>query len=245
MSFEPVDMDLLSGAYESESEDEDAEKPTPSGAAGLGTPSLKFPSEPCCSKRDFTTVQVSPTSPRTAITHHGGPRNDPTALKASAVQGYIPRRKRKQPPEPPESGPSHQPSPAASVLSSYFTTTENPSLIRKQSKNRPSVPKRREGVCTEHTKPVLSLGWHPCDPRLLLSASLDGDVKLWDVERKAESVTTYKLHRAAVRAVEWVTSETAISAGYDRAAVYMDAAQGREIARLRHTAYVSVVRAHP
>ena len=58
-------------------------------------------------------------------------------------------------------------------------------------------------------------------------------------------VMAYNFHSGAVRYVDWATDTTALSAGYDRVAVYMDAGYGREITRLKHSAYVSVVKSHP
>lgn len=57
-------------------------------------------------------------------------------------------------------------------------------------------------------------------------------------------VTTYNFHGAAVRYVAWATDTTALSAGYDHSAIYMDIGYAKEIVRLKHSAYVSVVKSH-
>lgn len=137
------------------------------------------------------------------------------------------------------------------VLSAYVPFTGPDSIDRsagKQAKHTNVLPKRVARVLTQHTKAVLSLEWHQCDPRLLLSASLDGQVKLWHVETRKDSscVSTYRLHGGmAVRDVEWITCERALSAGYDSTAVYTDIRHCKEITRLRHSAFVSVVKPHP
>lgn len=159
--------------------------------------------------------------------------------------GYVSKRKRKaqNPPEMVLQEDSF--SPSANVLTPYlpFDATHGPP--GKQARHGATVPKYTKGVLTAHTKPVLSLEWHPCNPHLLLSASLDGGVRLWDVAKQQKCVETYNFHSAAVRYVDWATDTTALSAGYDHTAIYMDIGYAREIVRLKHSAYVSVVKSHP
>ena len=47
-----------------------------------------------------------------------------------------------------------------------------------------------------------------------------------------------------MRDVEWVTAERVLMAGYNHAAIYMDAGYSREITHLKHDAYVSVTKVH-
>lgn len=65
------------------------------------------------------------------------------------------------------------------------------------------------------------------------------------VAEDKKCVTTYRFHSAAVRCVDWATDTAALSAGYDHSAVYMDVGYAKEITRLKHSAYVSVVKSHP
>lgn len=165
-------------------------------------------------------------------------------VTSQPVIGYTARRKRKGY-ESQETSSSAQSASSVNLLSPYLTHDPLRST-RKQVKHTTSIPRHTKCILTEHSKPVLSLEWHPCDPRLLLSASLDGGVRLWDLEsRGSVCVATYNLHSGAVRDVEWVTSETAITAGYDSTAVYVDVGYSKEIARLKHSAFVSVATAHP
>lgn len=155
------------------------------------------------------------------------------------MQGYVSKRKRKSLHVLDLTSSTEITSPS-NVLSPYQVSFSNPST--KKPKFKPSLPKQSTTVLVNHEKPVLSLEWHPVDHRLLIAAGLDGKVTLWDVGRK-EVIMVYNFHRgAAVRDVEWVTGNMALTAGYDSAAVYADMGYGKEIIRLKHEAYVSVVK---
>jgi WD40 repeat protein len=164
-------------------------------------------------------------------------------INSPAVMGYVPRRKRRTQ----DLSEAVQEDPSTSILSPYLPFSDiTHSPPGKQAKYGVSVPKYTKKRLTAHTKPVLSMQWHPNSPHLLLSASLDGGVRLWDVTKEKECVETYNFHSAAaVRYIDWATNTAALSAGYDRNAVYMDIGYAREIARLKHSAYVSVVKSHP
>lgn len=151
------------------------------------------------------------------------------------VQGYVSKRKRKL-----QDVMATESTSSLNVLSPYISLPCNPAT--KQPKFKSFLPKRCTKVMRDHTKPVLSLEWHPFDHRVLISAGLDGKVTLWDVGKK-EVIVSYNLHGgAAVRDIEWVTGETALTAGYDCAAVYTDVGYGKEILRLKHEAFVSVLK---
>lgn len=249
-------MDLLFSSYGSEDEEEEEAKEV------IGT-SVKLTHPAACRRQpdlSSVTLKPSPSSIMGSIEHthlHSTPSmpqksTQPPHTEArrtsQPVGGYISKRKRKGG-ESEVTSQSLNPS-SANLLAPYLTSVTDPlhsgeSSIRKQARHISSVPRHTKHIFTEHSKPVLSLEWHPYDARLLLSSSLDGDIRLWDSEKGSRCVAAYNLHSGAVRDVEWVTSETAISAGYDCTAVYMDAGYGKEIVRLKHSAYVSVATVHP
>ena len=221
-------MDHISSAYlssDSWSESEGEEK----------VPSNSYPT---------TSIITKATSTACKTTLHGS--KSPQQLSCSnfsalpetqdkKMQGYVSKRRRKLPDtiDPTIATPSN-------VLSGYATSQGNP--VAKQQKLTSSLPRRISTLPRHHVKPVLSLEWHPVDHRLLMSACLGGKVSLWDVGRK-EIVSAYDLHGGeAVRDVEWVTCDTALTAGYDCTAVYFDVAYGKEIVRLKHEAFVSVLK---
>lgn len=55
---------------------------------------------------------------------------------------------------------------------------------------------------TGHTKKVLHCQWHPCANSTLASASLDGAIKIWDVENKT-SAMEYSQSNSAPWCMKW------------------------------------------
>ena len=98
---------------------------------------------------------------------------------------------------------------------------------------------------TQHTKPVLGLHWHPSDERLLLSCSLDGTVRLWDVLWQKECVATYEMQDIPIKKVLWTTNTTMVSAGYDSCAFHTDVESGRVLSKLKHNSHVTALAVHP
>lgn len=248
-------MDLLSRAYGSDSDNDNGE--TQGEVNSKVGDSITPSSESCYSKSRSDSAKsgkwVNTSSSDSTHHHLSSQQNIVNAreerkkdiigpISTQHAMGYISKRKRKakDPPETTNTEPM-----LSSILAPYFTSSLLQPDGAKQAKYRTSIPRHTKNVFTDHTKPVLSLEWHRYDPRLLLSASLDGGVKLWDVEERGKCIATYNLHSGAVRDVEWVSGETAISVGYDCAAIHSDVAYGREITRLKHSVYVSVVKVRP
>ena len=68
-----------------------------------------------------------------------------------------------------------------------------------------------------HDKPVLSLDWHSSHPSLLLSSSLDGQVKVWNASRKGDCLVALTAP-APVQVARWVPdSSHTLNGGYDKA----------------------------
>ena len=68
-------------------------------------------------------------------------------------------------------------------------------------------------------------------------------VVLWDVKKKDAVTSSSNFHGgAAVRDIEWMSGETVLTAGYDCSAVQSDLEYGKEVVRLKHESYVSVVK---
>lgn len=165
-------------------------------------------------------------------------------LDFSNLRGYVSKRKRHL-----DGGHGVQEgSDAAAVstelqtVSQYFSQFASSS---KRMKQGAKIPKNRSGTFRGHSRPILSLEWHPNDSRLLLSASLDGKLKLWDVTERKVCIATYSFHEGAVRDVEWVSSNTVVSGGFDNSARYSDIEKGRTIVALKHQGFVTAVKVHP
>jgi periodic tryptophan protein 1 len=68
-----------------------------------------------------------------------------------------------------------------------------------------------------HSDAIMSLSWHPINSDLILSASADKTVKLWNLKtQKVERTFTH--HKDKVQAVQWSPHEPTVfaSAGYDK-----------------------------
>ena len=72
----------------------------------------------------------------------------------------------------------------------------------------------------DHYDSVRSVAW-PDDSRLL-TTSIDREIKLWDLEKKAKALLTYKGHSRSVNAVCLLKDgKTLVSAGVDQVAAYL------------------------
>jgi len=98
------------------------------------------------------------------------------------------------------------------------------------------LPSRAGAKLTGHNKAVQSVAFIPGTGHLLSSASMDGKVKVWDVEAK-RVMRTYLGHSAAVREAKWDTAGARLlSASYDRSAKVWDVETGACLMSLEHGA---------
>lgn len=154
--------------------------------------------------------------------------------------------KRKRPSQNSSNTAEDDSSSRSSIVSQYLSSTY--SSATKHAKLTSSLPHSFEVIKSDkHTKPVLSLQWHVSDPRLLLSSSLDGSIKLWDVTKPPKCIATYQFHQksAAVRKACWLTSNTIISGGYDKMAVHSDVESFKVLSQLKHNGYVTAIACPP
>ena len=131
-------------------------------------------------------------------------------------------------------------------LSGYLK--EGPIIQSSSSSSTVSHTSRRVAcrLCG-HTKPVLSLDWHPTNDRLLLSASFDTTIIVWDhtLMLGQQPVATLHTHSAAVRDCQWVSSTHIVSGGYDQVAIYTDMHTQTPVHTFTHNAVVSALTRHP
>ncbi|KAJ3018418.1 WD repeat-containing protein 24 [Thoreauomyces humboldtii] len=71
--------------------------------------------------------------------------------------------------------------------------------------NRPNVHKL-ERILTEHTRAVNRINFHPTEPGLLLSASQDGSMRLWDLRAKSIARNAFEGKSESVRDVQFCPS---------------------------------------
>lgn len=93
------------------------------------------------------------------------------------------------------------------------------------------TPKKCIHRYTGHTKGVQAISFFPGYGHLLLSASMDSSVKIWDVNGGRGQRRTYMGHSAAVRDVQFsIDGKQFLSAGYDRFIRQWDTETGQCIA---------------
>ena len=170
--------------------------------------------------------------------------SEPEATSSRHVKGYVSKRKRNRVER--DSLSSISESPCNSELSVYFRVPSESKFLPKQPRIRNATPTGCYQLPREHGKPVLSVDWHPSNENLLLSSSLDGTVKLWEISpRQRKSVATYSLHTAAVRSGQWVSHNTVVTGGFDRQTLVSDVERGKVLSAFKHDEFVSVVKVHP
>ncbi|WPG97281.1 pre-mrna-processing factor 17 [Acrodontium crateriforme] len=97
-----------------------------------------------------------------------------------------------------------------------------------------------------HTKALTCLKFFPSSGHLLLSASADGKVKLWDVFHDRELLRSYSGHTKSVVGVDFTPDGSKfVSASYDRQMKVWDTETGKCISRFSTGSTPHVVRWHP
>lgn len=97
----------------------------------------------------------------------------------------------------------------------------------KQAEPTSYIPKSCVHTWTGHTKGVHKIQWFPKTGHLLLSASMDTKIKIWDVYNSRKCMRTYQGHTKPVRDVAFSTDgKTFASCGYDKVVRYWDTETG-------------------
>ena len=108
------------------------------------------------------------------------------------------------------------------------------------------VPKKQIHIWKSHTKPITALRFFPNSGHLLLSASADSKVKIWDVYHERELLRTYSGHTKSVTDITFNNTGTHfLSASYDRQMKLWDTEYGQCISRFSTGKIPHVIRFHP
>ena len=226
-------MDALVAYSDSDSEPEVGEENAPTTL--YSSSSVAASKKPVPSISDVRSSKVGP-QPDTHLA-------ETQSLEQSNVRGYVPKRKRCHGME--EGTLSAAASTEIHTVSQYLSSPAVLDSTFKRTKQQNRISKRCFTTLKGHSRPSLSLEWHPCDWRLLLSASLDGTLKLWDASEQNTCIATYGFHEGAVRDVEWVSTNAVVSGGFDSSARYSDIEKGRTTLTLNHEGFVTAVKVHP
>ncbi|TDZ17965.1 Pre-mRNA-processing factor 17 [Colletotrichum orbiculare MAFF 240422] len=108
------------------------------------------------------------------------------------------------------------------------------------------IPKKQIHTWRNHTKAVTALRFFPGSGHLLLSASADSTVKIWDVYHQRELLRTYSGHSKAVSDATFNTDGTRfLSASFDRQIKLWDTETGACLSRFSTGKTPHVVRFNP
>ncbi|KAI9816057.1 MAG: hypothetical protein M1827_002049 [Pycnora praestabilis] len=108
------------------------------------------------------------------------------------------------------------------------------------------VPKKLIHTWKSHTKPINALRFFPNSGHLLLSASADSKIKIWDVYHQRELLRTFSGHTKSVTDVTFNNSGTHfLSASYDRQMKLWDTEYGKCTTRFTTGKIPHVIKFNP
>eukprot|EP01114_Cavostelium_apophysatum_P018473 TRINITY_DN5717_c0_g1_i1.p1 TRINITY_DN5717_c0_g1~~TRINITY_DN5717_c0_g1_i1.p1 ORF type:complete len:562 (-),score=164.89 TRINITY_DN5717_c0_g1_i1:107-1792(-) len=108
------------------------------------------------------------------------------------------------------------------------------------------LPKKPIHTWTGHTKGVSAIRFFPKYGHLLLSASMDTTVKIWDTQTNRKCMRTYAGHTKAVRDITFTNDgRKFLSASYDRLINYWDTETGQCLATFAKGSMPYCVKFHP
>ena len=120
---------------------------------------------------------------------------------------------------------------------------------------RSALPHRQVFACHHHSKPVTAVQFHPrASMPLLLTASHDGKVCIWDWCNRKKLIGQFQSHGVtssltpdvvSVQDAHWLDDHHIISGGYDKRVVLTDATTAAVLQDFAHTSFVSRLAVHP
>ncbi|XP_068110798.1 WD repeat-containing protein 25 [Hyperolius riggenbachi] len=168
------------------------------------------------------------------------------------VRLYIPKRLRQEQSEVPkevkcdveEKSHDHTVQSARSIfkVSNYL----GPYLPEKYKET--GIPRNVVFQMQEHSGPVNRVQWCPVKQfsHLLLSASMDSTVKVWDGVDSGRCLRTIHSHRMAVRDAQWsLCGQKILSGGFDSILHLTDVETGKDLFNAKNDWKIGVVRFHP
>ncbi|KAM9381207.1 WD repeat-containing protein 25 isoform 2-T2 [Phaethornis superciliosus] len=110
------------------------------------------------------------------------------------------------------------------------------------------VPKSLIFCMSKHNGPVNEIQWSPVreQSHLLLSASMDKTIKVWDAVDTGCCLKTYSCHSCAVRAARWSScGRQILSGGFDSMLHLTDIETGKQIFSSKNEFRISTLKFHP
>ncbi|XP_072424606.1 WD repeat-containing protein 25 [Chiloscyllium punctatum] len=111
-----------------------------------------------------------------------------------------------------------------------------------------NIPKCLVFQISEHKGPVTAIHWCPVQKHshLLLSASMDKSVKVWDAVETGRCLMTYLCHSGAVRDAQWsFCGRNVLSGGFDSMIHLTDIETAKQIISVRNECQVTCLAFNP
>ncbi|XP_053553424.1 WD repeat-containing protein 25 [Bombina bombina] len=167
------------------------------------------------------------------------------------VKPYVPKRLRQEQlmANEEECGTSNQMHVARNnVAQNMFRTSDylRPHLYSPYKSSE--VPRNLVFQMSEHKGAVNRVQWCPVQQysHLLLSASMDSTLKIWDAVDSGVCLSTYSCHSGAVRDAQWSECGHKIgSGGFDSMLYIMDVETGKHVFKARNEFKINTVRFRP
>ncbi|NXP74895.1 WDR25 protein, partial [Ramphastos sulfuratus] len=110
------------------------------------------------------------------------------------------------------------------------------------------LPKTLIFHMSKHSGPVNEIQWCPVreQSHMLLSASMDKTVKIWDAVDTGCCLKTYSFHSCAVRAAQWSScGRRILSGGFDSMLHLTDVETGKQVFSYKNEFRISTLKFHP
>lgn len=135
-------------------------------------------------------------------------------FKIDTVMPYIPKSKRAKHATQTEQESTDRVTSNDFLASSIFTKAK---LFSRNNNSRCYAPKRRLIHFDAHQRCINRISWNPCFQDILLSASMDCRVKIWNVETTPSCVLQVSGHSQAVKDAKWnIDGVKILIGGYDK-----------------------------
>ncbi|KAM4661860.1 WD repeat-containing protein 25 [Discoglossus pictus] len=174
-----------------------------------------------------------------------------TVCSQSAVRPYIPKRLRQEQSvvtEGQSERAEQQNVSEPSLAQNIFRVSDYLKPYLYSPYKSTEVPKNLVFQMCEHMAAVNRVQWCPVQQysHLLLSASMDNTLKIWDAVDSGQCLKTYSMHRGAVRDAQWSScGQKVLSGGFDSMLYLSDVETGKILFNARNEFKVGAVRFHP